>query len=251
MDALEAALDQVGFAMIEDALDVAELASLTDAVDDFHRRRGGGTLHELGFLGADERFAEVVDHPAVLPVVVATLGWNVFMYHCHLDVHPPAREEPRWRWHQDGGRQNVELASPRPRLSVKVAWFLTDVTREDMAPLWVLPGSHLQDRLERPADGSVAPPGATPLLVRAATAVVFDRRLWHARGDNTSDVTRKVLFFAYTYRWIRPRDDLDLSASFLAGTSPTRRQLLGEGTSAIGHWIPTEEDVPLRAVVEA
>jgi len=155
MDVLEAALDQVGFAVIEDALDVAELASLTDAVDDFHRRRGGGTLHELGFLGADERFAELVDHPAVLPVVVATLGWNVFMYQ------------------------------------------------------------------------------------------------WHARGDNTSDVTRKVLFFAYTYRWIRPRDDLDLSASFLAGTSPTRRQLLGDGTSAIGHWIPTEEDVPLRAAVEA
>ncbi|MCI0633093.1 MAG: phytanoyl-CoA dioxygenase family protein, partial [Actinobacteria bacterium] len=134
--------------------------------------------------------------------------------------------------------------------SCTVAWFLTDVTAEDRAPLWVIPGSHVHDRLERPGDGSPAPPGATPLLVRAGTAVVLDRRLWHARGDNSSHVTRKVLFYAYTHRWIRPRDDLELSPSYLAGLSATRRQLLGEGTSAIGHWIPTDEDVPLRAAFE-
>ena len=44
------------------------------------------------------------------------------MYHSHLDVHP--REDAasrRWRWHQDGGRQNLELETdPRPRLSLKV-----------------------------------------------------------------------------------------------------------------------------------
>ena len=75
---------------------------------------------------------------------------------------------------------------------------------------------------------------------------MFDRRLWHARGDNVSEVTRKALFYAYTYRWIRPRDELRLASELLEAATPTRRQLLGTGTSAIGHWIPTEEDVPLR-----
>ena len=43
-------------------------------------------------------------------------------------THSPKRP-PRWRWHQDGGRQNLEIESdPRPRLSVKVAWFLSDVS---------------------------------------------------------------------------------------------------------------------------
>ena len=28
---------------------------------------------------------------------------------------------------------------------------------------------------------------------------------------------------------------------------PVKRQLLGAGTSALGYWIPTDEDVPLRA----
>ncbi len=243
-------LEDNGFVVIADALAGTEIATLTDAVDVLHRARGGGTLHELGFLGADPRFLLPVDHESVLPLVVGALGWNIYVYHCHLDVHPPSLEPSRWRWHQDGGRQNVELESPRPRLSVKVAWFLTDVTSADMGALWVIPGSHRRDTLERPSDGSLVPPGARPLFVRAGTAVIFDRRLWHARGDNTSTATRKALFYAYTYRWIRDRDELGLDARVLARCDPVRRQLLGAGTSAIGHWIPTPEDVPLRAVIE-
>ena len=246
MGALRSELNEHGFVVIPGALDREELAMLTHAVDAFHRRRGGRTLHELGFLGADERFITLIDHPAAFPLVVETLGWNVYVYHCHLDVHPPSTEPPGWRWHQDGGRQNVDLESPRPRLSMKVAWFLTDVTAAEMGAMWVIPGSHHRDKLDRPADGSLTPPRARPLLVSAGTAVVFDRRLWHARGDNTSHTTRKAVFYAYTYRWIRPRDELAFPPGFLDLLDPVRRQLLGGGTSAIGHWIPTDEDVPLR-----
>jgi len=239
--------DRDGFAIVEHALMLDELHALTTAVDRTWAELGGGTVHELAFLPHDPIFLELVDHPATLPIVAGLLGWNIYLYHCHLDVHPPVPgAEPQWRWHQDGGRQNLELESPRPRLSVKAAYFLTDVTTADNGCLWVIPGSHRRDKLARPADGSVLPPGAQPLLLPAGTAVVFDRRLWHARGDNVSEVTRKALFYAYTYRWIRPRDELRLASELLEAATPTRRQLLGTGTSAIGHWIPTEEDVPLR-----
>lgn len=30
---------------------------------------------------------------------------------------------------------------------------------------------------------------------------------------------------------------------------PVRRQLLGAGTGAIGHWIPTEAEVPLTSLI--
>ena len=204
-------------------------------------------MHELSFLALDPAFVELLDHPAVLPLVTAALGSNIHVYHCHLDVHPPRLEEPRWRWHQDGGRQNVDLESPRPRLSLKAAYFLTDVPSAAHGPLWLLRGSHRHDRLARPADGSLAPPGAEPLLVRAGTAVVFDRRLWHARGDNTSDAARKALFYAYTYRWIRPRDESTLDETAIARLDPVRRQLAGWGTDVSGYWFPSEEDEPLRA----
>ena len=247
-------LERDGLVVLPGALDADRLARLDAAVERVWRARcaGGEELHELSFLGLDPAFPELVDDGRVLPVIVGALGWNVYVYHCHLDVHPPLRgpAEPRWRWHQDGGRQNVDLPSPRPRLSVKVAWFLTDVPTAEHGALWVLPGRHRHDRLERPDNGSARPPGAKPLLVRAGTAVVFDRRLWHARGDNTSDATRRVLFLAYTYRWVRMRDEPSLTPAALAALSPVRRQLIGGSTGALGHWFPTDEDAPLRALAE-
>ena len=239
-------LETQGFAVIEGALAPAEVARLREAVERVRAReaRNGDALHRLGFVGLDDAFLELLDHPATFPLVADVLGWNVYMYHCHLDVHPPAPDAaPQWRWHQDGGRQNVELASPRPRLSLKIAYFLTDVPTAEHGALKVLPGSHTIDTLPRDRE----PLEAVPLLVRAGTAVVLDRRLWHARGDNRSQETRVALFYAYTYRWIRPRDELGLDPRLVERLDPVKRQLLGAGTSAIGYWIPTDEDVPLRA----
>jgi ectoine hydroxylase-related dioxygenase (phytanoyl-CoA dioxygenase family) len=235
-----------GFVIVEDALDADAVERVTAAVDRVwaQERPDRSALHLLGFLGRDPAFVELTDHPRTFPLVHALLGWNIYVYHCHLDVHPPLHEPPRWRWHQDGGRQNVELESPRPRLSVKVAYFLTDVDGPEQGALRVVRGSHLRDTL--PTDRE--PEQAEPLLVRAGSAVVFDRRLWHARGDNRSERTRKALFYGYTYRWIRPRDDLGLGDAQIAALDPVRRQLVGAGTGAIGYWIPTKEDVPLRAI---
>ena len=52
----------------------------------------GDALHRLGFVGLDGVFLDLLDHPAAFPLVVETLGWNVYLYHCHLDVHPPVRD---------------------------------------------------------------------------------------------------------------------------------------------------------------
>jgi ectoine hydroxylase-related dioxygenase (phytanoyl-CoA dioxygenase family) len=238
-----------GFVLIPDALSADELERLSVATDRVWRQEGepGAPLHRLAFAGLDDAFLELVDHPACLPLVSDVLGWNIYVYHCHLDIHPPDPvAEPAWRWHQDGGRQNVELESPRPRLSVKVAYFLTDVPTAEHGALRVLPGSHESDSLPRDSE----PTGAVPLLVRAGTAVVFDRRLWHARGDNRSDRTRKALFYGYTHRWIRPRDDLGLDPARLEEQTPLRRQLLGavNGNGLDGYWFPTDDEVPLRAL---
>lgn len=74
----------------------------------------------------------------------------------------------------------------------------------------------------------------------------FDRRIWHARSDNHSDVTRKVAFFGYTSRWIHIRDEVeDLPAqSWWENTNPVQRQLLGNvgdgsGDHAWGHYPET------------
>ena len=124
-----------GFLSIPGALAPSAVARLVAALDRVyedevaHGRTGAGQpMHLLGQIGRDDAFLELLDHPAVFPVIWGELGWNIHLYHCHLDV-TPARNRPRnrpaWGWHQDGGRQNLELESePRPRMSLKVAFWL-------------------------------------------------------------------------------------------------------------------------------
>lgn len=251
-------LDERGFVVVPDALPRPLLGRIREAHDRVYawEARAGhlcpnGSLHALGALSRDDAFLELVDLPATFPLVRAALGWNIYVYHSHVDAHPPqTTSRPIWRWHQDGGRQNVDLGgeTTRPRLSVKVAYFLTDVLEPEDGAITVIPGSHLRNTLPRPKRPDLEfhdPAGATPVLVRAGTAVVFDRRLWHARGENTGRRVRKAVFLAYTYRWIRPREEPG-RAVLERTPSPVRRQLLGEAAAPAGHWLPTPADVPVR-----
>jgi ectoine hydroxylase len=244
-----------GYATIEGALSPREVAALTDAVDRTWTARrdappspGSPPLHLLAFAGEADPFIELVDHEAALSLVVDVLGWNVFVHHCHLDVHPPVTGPARsaWMWHQDGGVQNRDLGTAGPRMSVKVAFFLTDLSEPGRGNFVVVPGSHLGPALRRPADDDNDIPGAVPILARPGTAVLFDRRLWHMRSENRGPLTRKALFYAYTYRWVRPRDDLVIPPERGRAMTPVRAQLLGAGASVIGHWFPEVEDAPLQ-----
>jgi ectoine hydroxylase-related dioxygenase (phytanoyl-CoA dioxygenase family) len=255
-DAQRHGFERDGYLVVDDALDATHVSRLIEAVDRVwaaHRDAPpvarADPLHLLAFVGSDPLFLELLDHEPILRLVVDLLGWNVFMYHCHLDVHPPARgpSPGTWTWHQDGGVQNRDLEThPRPRMSVKVAYFLSDVGEPGRGNFSVLPGSHLRDALERPSDGSNDLLGAVPVLARPGTAVLFDRRLWHMRGENRSSLTRKALFYAYTYRWVRARDDTRIPPELFGTITPIRSQLLGAGSSAIGHWMPSDDDAPLR-----
>jgi ectoine hydroxylase-related dioxygenase (phytanoyl-CoA dioxygenase family) len=245
------AFERDGYVVLEGALSSIELERLDQAVGRMYgaERADGGPLHLLAFCGRDAAFLRLVDHPSTLPLVVEVLGPNIFMYHCHLDVHPPEPDGGRrpWMWHQDGGIVNRDLeGSPRPRLAVKVAYFLSDVAEPGRGNFVVLPGSHRSNAIARPPDDDNDVPGAVPILARAGDAVLFDRRLWHMRGRNASAITRRALFYAYTFRWVRARDDLVVRADLLHLVTPVRAQLLGAGASAIDFWMPDEVELPVR-----
>jgi hypothetical protein len=58
-----------------------------------------------------------------------------------------------------------------------------------------------------------------------------------------------VLFYGYSHRWVRPRDDMTVGA-YLDRSDPIQRQLLGHGESAFGYSSPSANDVPLRSWLE-
>lgn len=239
-----------GFLVVRNALDQAEVARLTEAVDRLYAQeeRAGrldadGNMHLLGCLLRDEAFLDLLDHPATFPVVWGILGWNIFGFHSHADVRPPlpGPRPRRWRWHQDGTRINLEVETPvtRPRLSVKCSYWLSDASQPGRGNFSVIPGSHRSNTLRRPRnleDYDEEPPGAVELTAEPGDAIVFDRRIWHARTDNHSRVTRKAVFVAYTYRWMRPYDYSEVPAELMERLSPVRRQLLGEGADPLNYW---------------
>src|SRR5690606_25054470 len=87
---------------------------------------------------------------------------------------------------------------------------------------------------------------AMDVLAKPGTAVLFDRRLWHRRGWNDSNVTRKAFFLGYSYRWLRGLDYNLMPSEVLDKCDPIRRQLLGDGVDVKGWWQPTDADVPLK-----
>jgi ectoine hydroxylase len=254
-DAQRREFAETGMLVLEKALSREQVEALTQPLDRIFARQleaghdGRKPLFYPNFIPDDPLFLQLVDHERTLPIAWGILGWNIYLYHAHLIVTPPSgqpRDEKTFGWHQDSGRVNVEIESrPRPRLSIKIGYFLSDASVEGRGNFWVIPGSHLMDEIQLPEGGVGQPKGAVPVLVEPGTAVVFDRRLWHTATPNGSDVTRKVLFYGYGYRWIRTKDDMTVQALW-AKSSPIRRQLLGDGANANGHFSPTDEDVPLR-----
>jgi ectoine hydroxylase-related dioxygenase (phytanoyl-CoA dioxygenase family) len=166
----------------------------------------------------------------------------VHIYHSHLDVHPTIKHEKpfSFEWHQDGGRQNRELeTNPRPRMSVKLAYWLTDLTETGRGNFTVVPGSHLTNRIDGPPRRNIEwpdPEGATQVTAAPGDVVFFDRRLWHTRTDNYSEITRKGMFFAYSHRWQYGRDDNTalFTSEAYANFSPVQKQLLGAPLAAPG-----------------
>lgn len=243
-----------GYLVVPEALDrpaLGRLIAAVDRVDARERTPAFGQNRLLSFsniLPEDDAFVDLVDWPRVFPKVWGVLGWNIYVYHTHLDVTPRVPEPPAnpVAWHQDSMRVNDEIeCHPRPRLSLKVGYYLTDVSGPDWGNTLLVPGSHRRDELDCPNDGVASPPGAVPLRVPAGAALLLDRRLWHSRSPNRGPHTRKVIWVGYAYRWLRPKDEMTVGG-LLERAGPVRRQLLGHAASANSAYDPEDADVPLR-----
>ena len=246
-----------GYMIVENAIPQTLVERATAAIDritaEEKAKQGMGPsdgINIFDFIGRDGVFLEMLDCPTTFPKVWGILGWNIQLYHSHSIITPPnAASGPGQQglnWHKDSGRLNNELETdPQPRISLKVGFFLTDTSELGRANMYVIPGSHLLNRL--PMDEDKKPKGALAVLAKPGDAVFFDRRIWHSSSPNTSEMPRKVLFYGYSYRWLRPRDNMTVD-HIMGQVDPIRQQLLGAApTGWHGYSSPKPEDVPLRA----
>ncbi|MFT5369293.1 MAG: ectoine hydroxylase [Candidatus Latescibacterota bacterium] len=242
-----------GYLIVEDALSPELLGRLNAAVDRVEKiEREAKALGPNDMMAKfrtvveDDAFLDLLDNPKTFPLLWDILGWNIQLYISHLIIYPPEEKGGEIRtggWHQDGGRPVPEMERPHPRLSLKISYWLSDVDTRENGAMEIIPGSHKLDG--KPTESDTGE-GVFPVCVKAGSAVLFDRRMWHRRGTNTSDVTRRVLFFGYSYRWLRGLDYNNMPEEVLSKCDPIRRQLLGDGVDVKGWWQPTEADVPLK-----
>ncbi|HZP84172.1 MAG TPA: phytanoyl-CoA dioxygenase family protein [Chthonomonadaceae bacterium] len=254
-----AAFERDGFLVVPDALPLDMVARLTEVVDRLYERglREQGLSktnhwHMRNCVVEDDLFLELLDWPATFPLVVDLLNWNIHLITSHLIVRAPSPPDAgaNWKaegWHRDGGTSYSEMQEPHPRLLIKIAYWLTDLSEPGRGGIRFVPGSHRLVGPPAQAEGASDPYGAIEVCANPGDAVLFEQRMWHAVGPNTSTLTRKSLFFGYGYRWLRPMDYVTMPPELLARCSPIRRQLLGDAQTQLGYYLPTDADVPLRA----
>jgi ectoine hydroxylase-related dioxygenase (phytanoyl-CoA dioxygenase family) len=253
------AFERDGFLVVPNALPPAMVERLLAVVDRLYeagvREQGLSKTnhwHRRNCIVEDPLFLELLDWPATFPLVVDLLNWNIQLVTSHLIVRapsPPGVDE-RWKaegWHRDGGTSSTEMQEPHPRIIIKIAYWLTDLSEPGRGSIRFVPGSHRMIGRPAQAEGAPDPYGATEICARPGDAVLFEQRLYHAVGPNTSELTRKSLFFGYGYRWLRPMDYVTMPPELLDRCSPLRRQLLGDLKTPLGFYLPQDEDVPLRA----
>ncbi len=230
---------------------------------------------------------DLLDLPTTFPLLWDIMGWNIQLYISPLSVKfpepRPTDDElpPASGYHQDSGRPKLEMqwdhalagdfeseqemveqmgvgagrmddraGGTTPMIALKIAYFLTDTTIPNCGAMRVIPRTHRSDRPPPGPAGHAEAEGSVELAVPAGTAVLFDRRLWHSASRNFSDITRKVIFFGYSYRWLRGQDYSLAPSWLLKQCDPIQRQLLGDSANIKGFWQPTEEDVPLKGFIE-
>ena len=117
------------------------------------------------YLGTDPIFMDLLVHPRTFPKVWGNLGWNINYYTGDLtisDQEDDGTYDPEGKslkWHQDSGRSSLDMFENDvpARLSIKVGYFLTDLTEAGSGNLWIVPGSQLMRRKDLPPDGQGPP----------------------------------------------------------------------------------------------
>ncbi len=180
-------------------------------------------------LSRDPVFEDMVEHPTALAFIRAVLGWPALLGNISANITGPGGGE--MVLHAD------QIFVPEPWAAepqgMNVAWCLDDFTEANGATR-VAAGSHRLNRAPKAGDADVR---TVPLEAPAGAIVVFESRLWHKTGFNsTRDQRRAGVFAWYTKPIYRTQENwfLSLNPSIRQFASDEMLVLLGYRTAGLG-----------------
>lgn len=217
-----------GWLVIDDAIDPATVATLRAALDDLTARRPQAEL-VASLLEEDERFAVLLEVPAVMRRLHAILGTCLQLHSATARITRPGA--PEQGWHRDGPWPVDPVGIPYGGIPAQInCGFYLDISPE-AGPFVCIPGSHRAAVTARDHD---AHPGELRLVPAPGQAVLFDGWMLHRGGANRSRHERRACLMCYQHAWMKSRERFDgpIVQRLRARGSARTRLLLGE----VGSW---------------
>ena len=230
LEQAKADLDELGIARVADALTADQVAALRARLtEQAAAEAAAGVAFFDGGDGANQRvwnlpskgegFRDLLRHPLVVTLARHVLDGDYCLSSHTANIAGPGGAA--MVLHSDQGYTPRSIAMA---LTMNVMWMLDDFTDENGATRLV-PGSHRRTE-EPPREPVETVPGVGP----AGTALVFDGRIWHGTGANTTrDAKRHGVLTYFCRPWIRPQENYTLSThpDVLASADGELRALLG------------------------
>lgn len=182
-------------------------------------------------LDEDDAFSDLLDAPAIFPVLLEILGGDIQLHQTMARIFPPG-DTLTGEWHTDlEGMQGIDLGHTL-NFMVKVHYYPEDLA-PDQGCLAFIPGSHRyplghpQIRL----DHTRTSPAVTKIVPKAGDAVLFNVHVRHMALDNRSARIRKSLIYSYSHFWVKSYPNAAPKDLDRLATTDERKQLFGIGTA--------------------
>lgn len=192
-------LDEHGFLVIPEVLNVKQLAAFENRLDEIaeaETRSGAGgevgTEEGTRLLGdlinKDEIFAVCYSTPKVLAAVAHVLNGDVKLSSLNSRSALPGKGHQGLHSDFDGGAYE-----PGEYQAVNSIWLVSDFTAENGATR-IVPGSHLWGKTPQEVmENDTSPhPDEIKLTAPAGTVVVFNAHTWHGGTLNTTSEPRRA-----------------------------------------------------------
>jgi len=226
VDEVVAALEEEGYAVVEDLLREPELSAARRDMRRVLAQTPGG---RNPFEGANTKrvyalFAKTraFDTPALDPLVLGVL--DRVLGHCQLSaptgIEIGPGEQAQILHHDDA---IYPLPRPHPEVVLNTMWALDDFTEANGATR-VVPGSHRWGD-----DQPDAHTRSVAAVMPAGSVLFYAGSVWHGGGANTTDRARLGVILEYVASWLRPQENHFLAVPRdVAVSLPARLQeLLG------------------------
>jgi ectoine hydroxylase-related dioxygenase (phytanoyl-CoA dioxygenase family) len=223
--------ESFGYLVVPDALTPDETQACLEAAQRAHAGLPDDQWRQIGHLYETEPAIEnLIDHASVMPKIRALLG-DFFILQSSWCTKQPAHGKAGG-YHQDGSGvfEFRKLGTPTPLVQLRVGYFLTDQSDEDMGNMVMIPGSH---NIKYTLPKTIVPdvndlPIRDVIVGKPGAALLFHQGVFHRTGVHARDFDRYTMHMVYSPPWLVPSDRMENSKEFLARTTPLRRSLLGE-----------------------